>query len=89
MKTCCFSVHNCVLGGTHQTDDFNRSIVEEDTDFVLNGCTELMPGLKVCLYLLSVFESCRLLPSDTLFCGGYNVKDPDSLGYLALKKLIM
>ncbi|XP_039758230.1 D-amino-acid oxidase isoform X1 [Pararge aegeria] len=40
------NVHNCVLGGTHQTNDFNRSIVGEDTDFVLNGCSQLIPGLK-------------------------------------------
>ncbi|XP_034833536.1 D-amino acid oxidase [Maniola hyperantus] len=40
------NAHNCVLGGTHQTNDFNRGIVDEDTDFVLNSCKELMPGLK-------------------------------------------
>ncbi|XP_023944090.2 D-amino-acid oxidase [Bicyclus anynana] len=40
------NAYNCVLGGTHQINDFNKNIVDEDTDFVLNGCAELMPGLK-------------------------------------------
>ncbi|XP_047532399.1 D-amino-acid oxidase isoform X2 [Vanessa atalanta] len=40
------NVYNCVLGGTHQENNYNRDIDDNDTDFVLNGCMELMPGIK-------------------------------------------
>lgn len=35
-----------VLGGTHQLNDFNTSIYGEDTEFIFNGCREIIPGLK-------------------------------------------
>ncbi|XP_026727635.1 D-amino-acid oxidase [Trichoplusia ni] len=34
-----------VLGGTYQ-NDFNRQIDPKDTDFILNGCQRILPGLK-------------------------------------------
>ncbi|XP_026498156.2 D-aspartate oxidase [Vanessa tameamea] len=40
------NVYNCVLGGTHQENNYNRDINDNDTDFILNGCMELMPGIQ-------------------------------------------
>ncbi|CAH0587891.1 unnamed protein product [Chrysodeixis includens] len=34
-----------VLGGTHQ-HEFNTQIDPKDTDFILNGCQSILPGLK-------------------------------------------
>lgn len=35
-----------ILGGTHQEDDSNISIYEEDSEFIHNGCVKIHPGLK-------------------------------------------
>ncbi|CAH0725091.1 unnamed protein product, partial [Brenthis ino] len=40
------NVHNCVLGGTHQENDYNLEIDDKDTDIVINGCKDIMPGIK-------------------------------------------
>ncbi|XP_072938158.1 D-amino acid oxidase [Epargyreus clarus] len=40
------NVNNCVIGGTHQENDYSYNLNEEDTKFITNGCQELIPGLK-------------------------------------------
>lgn len=51
-KLYAYSVYNCVLGGTHQENDFNTAMDDNDTAFVLNGCKDMVPGLKVGIALL-------------------------------------
>lgn len=35
-----------VLGGTHQEHDYNRNPDAKDTEFILVGCSALIPSLK-------------------------------------------
>lgn len=35
-----------VLGGTHQVDDYNLNASAADSDFILNGCRRMFPGLN-------------------------------------------
>lgn len=35
-----------ILGGTHQIDDYNLKNDENDTRFIMNGCTKLRSCLK-------------------------------------------
>ncbi|CAH0687945.1 unnamed protein product [Spodoptera exigua] len=35
----------CVLGGTHQTD-YSTEVDAADTEFIMNGCKKMMPGLR-------------------------------------------
>lgn len=39
-------MRSVVLGGTHQQNDYNRVPVDDDRNFILNGCTKMMPSLK-------------------------------------------
>ncbi|XP_026333409.1 D-aspartate oxidase isoform X1 [Hyposmocoma kahamanoa] len=39
------NAETCVLGGTHQEEDFNTKLDEKDTDFILNGCRTIIPSL--------------------------------------------
>ncbi|XP_013140542.1 PREDICTED: D-amino-acid oxidase [Papilio polytes] len=36
----------CVLGGTHQEHDYRRELDDENKDFIINGCKQMIPGLK-------------------------------------------
>ncbi|XP_013183809.2 D-amino-acid oxidase [Amyelois transitella] len=36
----------CVLGGTHQENDYNTHVYIVDSDMVINGCTDIIPSLK-------------------------------------------
>ncbi|CAH2087221.1 unnamed protein product [Euphydryas editha] len=40
------NIHNCVLGGTHQKNNFCTEIDDNDKEFILNECMELIPGIK-------------------------------------------
>ncbi|XP_041980534.1 D-amino-acid oxidase [Aricia agestis] len=40
------NVNFCVLGGTHQVDNYSTALDPADTEFVVNGCQKTMPGLK-------------------------------------------
>lgn len=42
------NIHNVVLGGTHQEDDFDRSVREEDSKYIYDECCRIMPSLKAC-----------------------------------------
>ncbi|CAG5059088.1 unnamed protein product [Parnassius apollo] len=37
----------CVLGGTHQANDYRTEIDDSNTKFILDGCRQMIPGLKV------------------------------------------
>lgn len=39
-------MRSVVLGGTHQHNDFNRVPVDVDRNFILNGCTNMVPSLN-------------------------------------------
>lgn len=39
-------MRSVVLGGTHQDNDFNRVPVDVDRNFILNGCTKMVPSLN-------------------------------------------
>lgn len=41
-----FSSEAVVLGGTHQYKDYNLEVSESDNDLIMNGCQNLIPGLK-------------------------------------------
>lgn len=41
------SIDSVVLGGTHQEDDYDRSVREEDSKHIYDGCCRIMPSLKV------------------------------------------
>ncbi|XP_068622660.1 D-amino acid oxidase [Battus philenor] len=36
----------CVLGGTHQEHDYRTDIDDHNTTFILDGCRQMIPGLK-------------------------------------------
>ncbi|GJQ71197.1 hypothetical protein Trydic_g1094 [Trypoxylus dichotomus] len=38
--------HCVILGGTHQVDDDDTNPRQKDTEFILNGCIQLVPSLK-------------------------------------------
>ncbi|XP_012537273.2 D-aspartate oxidase [Monomorium pharaonis] len=40
------NVHSAVIGGTHQEGDFDRSVREEDSKHIYDGCCCIMPSLK-------------------------------------------
>lgn len=40
------NVHTVVLGGTHQENDFDCSVREEDSKHIYDGCCRMMPSLK-------------------------------------------
>lgn len=40
-------MHDVVLGGTHQIDDYNINPDPKDRKFIFEGCHEMIPGLKV------------------------------------------
>ncbi|XP_058117221.1 D-amino-acid oxidase-like [Anopheles ziemanni] len=35
-----------ILGGTHQMNDFNRNVSQEDSRFIFDGCERKLPSLK-------------------------------------------
>ncbi|XP_011872484.1 PREDICTED: D-aspartate oxidase [Vollenhovia emeryi] len=40
------NIHSVVIGGTHQEGDFDRSVREEDSKHIYDGCCRIMPSLK-------------------------------------------
>ncbi|XP_012256339.2 D-aspartate oxidase [Athalia rosae] len=40
------NIESVVLGGTHQEDDYDREIREEDTKFIHEGCLRILPALR-------------------------------------------
>ncbi|KAJ2949570.1 hypothetical protein O0L34_g15488 [Tuta absoluta] len=47
--TCHYMIPNtecCVLGGTHQDNNFNTKMDDNDTKHILDGCFNMVPGLK-------------------------------------------
>jgi D-amino-acid oxidase len=40
------SQNNVVLGGTHQIDDFNKTVSGADREFILVGCRNMVPSLE-------------------------------------------
>lgn len=40
------NTHTCVLGGTNQKNNFSTEVDDDDKDFILNGCMEIMPEIK-------------------------------------------
>lgn len=40
------NVESVVLGGTHQENDFNTNVDVKDSKFIMDGCYEIIPGLK-------------------------------------------
>ncbi|RVE42599.1 hypothetical protein evm_012768 [Chilo suppressalis] len=40
------NAETCVLGGTHQENDFNTNVDEQDKKFITEGCQEMFPGLQ-------------------------------------------
>ena len=38
------SQNSVVLGGTHQSDDWNVSAYDKDRDFILGGCLKMAPA---------------------------------------------
>lgn len=38
-----------ILGGTHQMNDFNRTVSQEDSKFIFDGCERMLPSLKSAL----------------------------------------
>lgn len=43
-----------MLGGTNQKNNFSTEVDEDDKDFILNGCTEIMPEIKVSILLFDI-----------------------------------
>lgn len=39
------------MGGTHQKGDFNLKVCPEDKEFILKGCSSVVPGLENVQYL--------------------------------------
>ena len=42
-----FSQKYVILGGTHQRDDWDLDPRQKDVDNIIQGCSQLLPGLKV------------------------------------------
>lgn len=40
------SSESVILGGTHQYNDFNLKVSEDDDKFIMEGCQKLIPGIK-------------------------------------------
>ncbi|XP_059062066.1 D-amino-acid oxidase [Achroia grisella] len=40
------NVNICVLGGTHQENNYNRQINEQDRQTIMSGCQEIIPSLQ-------------------------------------------
>lgn len=40
------SMNTVVLGGTHQEGDYNTNVNDDDTHFIYDGCTKLIPSIK-------------------------------------------
>lgn len=39
-------MNSIVLGGTHQENDYNTDVNADDTKFIHEGCTALVPSIK-------------------------------------------
>lgn len=40
------SMDTVVLGGTHQENDYNTNVNDDDTHFIYDGCAKLIPSIK-------------------------------------------
>ena len=40
------SMNTVVLGGTHQENDYNVNVNDDDTHFIYDGCIKLIPSIK-------------------------------------------
>lgn len=40
------SINTVVLGGTHQENDYNTNVNDDDTHFIYDGCIKLIPSIK-------------------------------------------
>lgn len=40
------SMNTVVLGGTHQENDYNTNVNDDDTHFIYDGCIKLIPSIK-------------------------------------------
>lgn len=43
---CAHSIHNVVLGGTHQVNDYNTNVDVDDKAFIYDGCIRMIPSIK-------------------------------------------
>lgn len=41
----CYSVETVVLGGTHQENDFDRNVSNNDSKFIWDNCVRMVPSI--------------------------------------------